>query len=120
MLFHSIHILANLASKETVPPQPRTSPHVTGILHLLRESLWSSDILKILTGGVHDLWIFVADPIRDCLKSSYLRQKFLISLCCDRKSRVASAQSFALWQQATMEFTYHDHSPRTLVVTFKR
>ena len=30
--------------------------------------------------------------------------------CCDRKSRAACAQSFALWQQATMEFTCHDHS----------
>ena len=29
---------------------------------------------------------------------------------CDRKSRAASAQSFALWQEATIEFTYHDHS----------
>ena len=27
-------------------------------------------------------------------------------------------QSFALWQQGTIEFTYHDHSPRTLIVTF--
>jgi len=31
-------------------------------------------------------------------------------LCCDRKSRAAYAQSFALWQQATIEFTCHDHS----------
>ena len=30
--------------------------------------------------------------------------------CCDRKSRAAYAQSFALWQQATIEFTCHDHS----------
>jgi len=29
MVLHSIHILANLALKETVPPQSRTSPHVT-------------------------------------------------------------------------------------------
>jgi len=29
MLLHSIHTLANLALKETVPPQSRTSPHVT-------------------------------------------------------------------------------------------
>jgi len=29
MLIHSIHILANLALKETVPPQPRTSPQIT-------------------------------------------------------------------------------------------
>ena len=40
--------------------------------------------------------------------------------CCDRKSRAACAQSFTLWQQATIEFTCHDHSPRTLVVTFNR
>jgi len=30
--------------------------------------------------------------------------------CCDRTSRAAYAQSFALWQQATIEFTCHDHS----------
>jgi len=29
MLHHSFHTLANLALKETVPPQSRTSPHVT-------------------------------------------------------------------------------------------
>jgi len=29
MLLLSIHTLANLALKETVPPQSRTSPHVT-------------------------------------------------------------------------------------------
>jgi len=40
--------------------------------------------------------------------------------CCDRKSRAAYAKSFALWQQATIEFTCHDHSPRMLVVTFNR
>jgi len=30
--------------------------------------------------------------------------------CCDRKSRAAYTQSFALWQQATIEFACHDHS----------
>jgi len=40
--------------------------------------------------------------------------------CCDWKSRAANAQSFALWQQATIEFTCHDHSPHTLAVTFNR
>jgi len=29
MLLHSIHTLANLALKETVPAQLRTSPHIT-------------------------------------------------------------------------------------------
>jgi len=30
--------------------------------------------------------------------------------CCDRKSRAASAQSFALWQQATAEIMRRNHS----------
>jgi len=30
--------------------------------------------------------------------------------CRDRKSRAAYVQSFALWQQATIKFTCHDHS----------
>jgi len=37
---------------------------------------------------------------------------------CDRKARVASAQSFTLWQQATIEITRRDHSRRTPVITF--
>ena len=36
--------------------------------------------------------------------------------CCDRKSQAAYVQSFALWQQATIEFTCHDHSSRTLLL----
>jgi len=46
--------------------------------------------------------------------------KFLAQCCCDRKSRAAYAQSFALWQQATIEFTCRDHSPPTLVIMFNR
>jgi len=30
--------------------------------------------------------------------------------CCDRKSRAARVQSFAPWQQATIEITRRDHS----------
>jgi len=29
--------------------------------------------------------------------------------CCDRKSRAACSQSFALWQQATIEFMRRNH-----------
>jgi len=41
----------------------------------------------------HDLHILVTAPF-----------------CCDRKSRAVSAQSFTLWQQATIEITRRDHS----------
>jgi len=33
-----------------------------------------------------------------------------MSDCCDRKSRAACAQSFATWQQATIEIIRRDHS----------
>jgi len=36
------------------------------------------------------------------------------------KARAPCAQSLALRHQATIEFTCHDHSPRTLVITFNR
>ena len=62
------------------------------------------------------IWFRLQDR-RDTLTS----QRFVMAVhCCDRKSRAACAQSFALWQQATIEFTCLDHSPRTLVVTFNR
>ena len=37
---------------------------------------------------------------------SWCYQRF----CCDWKYRAAYAQIFALWQQAAIEFTCHDHS----------
>jgi len=56
----------------------------------------------------------------DQLKSPIFSWFLCHLYCCDRKSRAAYAQSFALWQQATIEFTCHDHFPRTLVVTCNR
>ena len=66
---------------------------------------WTTLIARSLCEGwtPHDLHILVTAPF-----------------CCDRKSRAAYAQSFALWQQATMEFTCHDHSLGTLVIMFNR
>jgi len=34
----------------------------------------------------------------------------LVIVVLRSETRAASAQSFALWQQATIEFTCHDHS----------
>ena len=34
----------------------------------------------------------------------------IVMQCCDRKARAASAQSFTLWQQETIEITRCDHS----------
>jgi len=63
-------------------------------------------------------WIRLINEIMNLNSWMVLRSNHCY--CCDRKSRAAYAQSFALSQQATVEFTCHDHSPRTLVVTFNR
>jgi len=49
-----------------------------------------------------------------------LRKSIFSYLCCDRKARASCAQNFTLWQQATIEITYHDHFPRTLVIMFNQ
>ena len=57
--------------------------------------------------------------LRHCTVANQHRGKHLprfssafcrLCCCCDGKSRAAYAQSFALCQQATIEFTCHDHS----------
>jgi len=53
-------------------------------------------------------------PIAHCLCEGWTPHDLHILVtapfCCDWKSRAAYAQSFALWQQATMEITWRDHS----------
>ena len=41
--------------------------------------------------------------------SSHRWSRFDQCLCCSRKAWAAIAQSFTLWQQATIEITCHDH-----------
>jgi len=40
----------------------------------------------------------------------HVKGKEVYFLCCDKKARAASAQSFTLWQQVTIEITWWDHS----------
>jgi len=50
-------------------------------------------------------------PIWNRITYSWITfQVFNEHQCCDRKSRAACAQSFAPWQQATIEITRRDHS----------
>jgi len=42
--------------------------------------------------------------------NALLCKAILVCYCCDMKSRAACAQSFAPWQQATIEITRRDHS----------
>ena len=44
-----------------------------------------------------------------CIANKDIAQ-LIVRQCCDRKARAASAQSFALRQQATIEITRRDHS----------
>ena len=53
-------------------------------------------------------------PIAHSFCEGWTRHDFHILVtapfCCNRKSWAACAQSFALWQQATMEITWRSHS----------
>ena len=50
-------------------------------------------------------------PTQICLsKSDKIQIHQYIEMWCDQKARVASAQKFTLWQQATIEITQRDHS----------
>jgi len=66
--------------------------------------------------------VFIVCTVKTRTGSKYVQNTSLsfvtrfIMYCCDRKSRATRAQSFALWQQATIKFTCHDHSPRTLLL----
>ena len=62
---------------------------VSAAIYCLKCFQWSETVVKIMD---------LVDP------------GLLQWYCCDWKSRAAYAQSFAQWQQATIEFTCHDHS----------
>ena len=72
-----------------------TQHHRRGCNNIPSFLQWTAPIARPLCEGwtPHDLHILVTAPF-----------------CYDRKSRAAYSQSFALWQQATIEFTCHDHS----------
>jgi len=102
----SRHIYVWCCSSRTSHPwwiAQSTQHHRRGCNNIPSFLQWTALIACSLCEGwtPHDLHILVTAPF-----------------CCDRKSWAAYAQSFALWQQATIEFTCHDHSPRTLVVMF--
>jgi len=62
---------------------------------------------EITATGVKALVEKLFDTGHQVMDYLVLSQRF--RNCCDRKSRAAYAQSFALWQQATIEITCHDH-----------
>jgi len=69
----------------------------------------------MLFGNFQITWTYVAKCFEKRCRE--IIESKLNDTVAIRKPERASAQSFALWQQATIEFTCHDHSPRTLVIT---
>ena len=50
------------------------------------------------------------DDIANDIQNKWNHYAVQQTYCCDRKSRAACAQSFAPWEQATIEITRRDHS----------
>jgi len=63
------------------------------------------------SSAVSTAWHYNSEPgsCAVCYRQ-VLPEQWILVYCCDRKSRAEYAQSFALWEQATIEFTCHDHS----------
>ena len=70
--------------------------------------IWTPDSCYSQTSFIwkYKLWKF-QDPFADPEIFQIYESN---SCCCERKSGPVCAQSFALWQQATKEFTCPDHS----------
>jgi len=85
--------------------------HVSKVLSISVGSLFQD-----VHFGTHCLILFAsAESIKLLMFVIWcLLELFLIILwfswCCGRNARAASAQSFTLWQQATIEITGRDHS----------
>ena len=72
MLLRSIHTLANFALKETVPPQPRTSPHVTVKIYIQYNEYRALSVFQ----GKRKL---LKNP--ECKKYNLYSEKFQGKLC---------------------------------------
>jgi len=63
---------------------------------------------------------YATKPIKMQILASFQKRMSQKMACCDRKSRAACAQRFALWLQATIEIMRRNLSSRTLVIMFNR
>ena len=72
----------------------------TNLRYSITINKFSSSIISELFAILHAL----------CLACLLKSSRSLLSQCCDRKSRATCAQSFAPWQQVTIEITRRDHS----------
>jgi len=76
MLLHSIHTLAKLVLKETVPPQPRTSPHVTDLIASASHPLGNS---WLACYRIQQKFINAIVGNNKCLRLGLTRDKHCIS-----------------------------------------
>jgi len=83
-------------------------------------SLLLTSCLYLWMTGASELQIFSFFELCFCSAFKRLFGRHSSKYWCDRKSRAACAQSFAPWQQATIEIMRRNLSSRTLVVTFNR
>jgi len=85
------------------------NPVSLGMVSAVLERFRNTDVVRIYLSNKRK-----KIPNRNKINSSWFTLvaiwiSVLLYYCCDRKARAASEQSFALWQQATIEFTCHDH-----------
>ena len=91
-------------------------PHIYCCSFCTFRSWWTAHSGQRQQSGCNNIPSFLQEPHRShvlCVKACTWHDPHILvtaSFCCDRKARVACVQSFAQWQQATIEFTWRDHS----------
>jgi len=102
MLLHSIHAFANLALKETVPPQSRTSPHVT--VKNIYSIQWIQGKRKLLKNPECKTYIEYSEKFQGELCFSGLAQS--CSKILNGKKYIQYSEHFAeklcFWKQAKL------------------
>ena len=92
------------------------APHICGVVLRAHPVRGESHIQRNASGVVAatSLLLTTNPPIARSFCEGFTRHDLLILVaapfCCDWEGRAACAQSFALWQQATIEITRHNHS----------
>jgi len=91
------------------------APHICCCSSRTSRSWWTTHLTQRQESGCNSIPSFSqrTEPITHSFCEGFTQHDLHIlvtAFCCDRKARVACAQSFALWQQSTIEIMRRNHS----------
>jgi len=102
-------------------------PHIHGCCSsCTSRSWWIAHSTQRYLRGCNNIPTFlqrtapIAHSFCEGFTQHYLHILVTAPFCCDRKAQAACAQSFTLWQQATIKIMRRNQSLRALIIMFSR